>query len=719
MPHTAQEPFMKTCRCNHIRTIPLTMFCLLFGAAAPPARAADAGIRWTAVGHRTSVDGVAFSPDGRLAASAGEDHTLKLWRTADGSPVRTIVHPNNFDLHSVEFASDGLSIVASGAGGAYQWRVSDGELIQTFCCLETGYDTAFYDGGQKLAVGGSIDGLAADVRLFRISDGALLQTFTGADLRYVLSVLVTAGGKLIAAEGSPSAGQGTGAIRIWDIASGVEEHVLTEHTGRVTSLALAPDGQTFASGSDDQTIKLWDVASATSIDTLTGHTGFVFDVTFSPDGLNLASASADATVRTWDLGTGQATQVLTDFVDDVAGVRYSPDGETLIGCGGRIFANVADPAVRVWSAGDGQLLNTFTQFGTSLESVAISGDGATLAAAGAYDVNGYVELRAVADGTQLMTIDEPAWVYEVAFSPDSTLLASAGSDKVIRVRDATTGGLLHSLTGHTGTIQALAFSPDSAVLASTAYGEPIRLWNPATGGLIRTLTAASPGAIALGFSADGQYLAGAQDQEARLWRVADGGIEQTYSGIDLSSSVAVSPTGNVLAVGYHDGNIKIFNLATGADLRTLPVQFGHVSAIAFSSDGEVLAASYNLDEPAVRFWRVADGALLETIQEETATGVPTLVLSPDDRLFAFIRRDNALVVARNPVGPLPGDIDDDGLIGQADYLAFTDCIAGPGAAPTPAQPLSAQQCYNVFDSDADADVDLADFAEFAAVFSGP
>src|SRR5262249_42939754 len=66
---------------------------------------------------------------------------------------------------------------------------------------------------------------------------------------------------------------------------------LTRHTGTVRSVAFSPDGQTLASGSEDNTIILWDVASHQQLSALKGHTGTVRSVAFSPDGQTLASGS--------------------------------------------------------------------------------------------------------------------------------------------------------------------------------------------------------------------------------------------------------------------------------------------------------------------------------------------------------------------------------------------------------------------------------------------
>jgi WD40 repeat protein len=67
----------------------------------------------------------------------------------------------------------------------------------------------------------------------------------------------------------------------------------------VNSVAISPDGQTLASGSEDRTIKLWNAATGAVITTLSGHSRGVSAVAFSPDGQTLASGSWDKTIKIW------------------------------------------------------------------------------------------------------------------------------------------------------------------------------------------------------------------------------------------------------------------------------------------------------------------------------------------------------------------------------------------------------------------------------------
>ena len=120
-------------------------------------------------------------------------------------------------------------------------------------------------------------------------------------------------------------------IGVWmyDARSGEELSLLTGHTRIIRSISFSPDGQTLASGSEDNTIRLWDAVTGNHKTTLIGHTKGVVSVSFSPDGRTLASGSWDNTIRLWDAVTGNHKTTLTGHRGLVFSVAFSPDGQTL------------------------------------------------------------------------------------------------------------------------------------------------------------------------------------------------------------------------------------------------------------------------------------------------------------------------------------------------------------------------------------------------------
>jgi WD40 repeat protein len=87
--------------------------------------------------------------------------------------------------------------------------------------------------------------------------------------------------------------------------------VLQGHTGAIWTVAISSDGQTLASGGDDQTIRLWDLQTGDCLHILDEHSDWVRSVIFSSDGQILFSGSNDRTIKLWDVQAGRCIETLT------------------------------------------------------------------------------------------------------------------------------------------------------------------------------------------------------------------------------------------------------------------------------------------------------------------------------------------------------------------------------------------------------------------------
>jgi WD40 repeat protein len=271
-------------------------------------------------------------------------------------------------------------------------------------------------------------------------------------------------------------------------------------------------------------------------------------------------------------------------------------------------------------------------------SVAITADS-TLLAAG--DTNGEIRVWQIADNKELFKLERcSSWVWSIAFSPTEKVLACC-DDKTVKLVNLDTQKCQATLDGHLGWVYQIAYSPDGSLLATASTDSTVKIWDLNTKQCLHTLNGHIGFVFSVVFSPDGKTIASSSlDQTIRLWDVTTGKCISILKGHTAWVwSVAFSPDGGTLASGSHDQTIKLWDLKTKECLNTLEGHSAWVWSVAFSPNGQRLASSS--DDQTVRVWDCQTGQCLTTLQGHTSR-IWSVAFSPDGEFLASGGEDQSI-----------------------------------------------------------------------------
>jgi WD40 repeat protein len=519
----------------------------------------------------------AIAPGGASFALATPDGHLEMRRWSDNT--RLSINNGYFGATSIAYSADGTLFAAATGQGAKVWRVSDGTLLTTIPELTN-----------LQAIGVSNDGTVVagrdNVQLY-ISRAAGILTIPN------LQSIGMVGGIAVSPDGSQVAG-------IWEQQNSSISYPHSYFDG----LWRVSDGQL-----------TWSHPAGS------GFTDLAPPVFYSPDGtmvvFGIAGGQSGAAIRKASDGSTVAS------LSDNQPMAFSADGAAVLAAASvgnsmgiiRVSDGVGVRTISFPFAGNPKFLAA--GFSSGLTTIAIEETGVAL-------------LPLFTDGTQTGSVQRVAWQNannSLAISPDGTYVGSGDLSGATRVWNTVTSTVT-TLPSAVLRPQAIAISSSGTV---AVCGDSAVSFGNGQGPAVQ--------ADAVAFSPDGTLLAtGDRDNTAKLWKVADSSLVQTFWSLTSGHTSAVeaigfSADGARVVTGALDRTIKIWDVATGANLGTIKTGFSTASAVSFSPDGTQVIG-FLTNQPTVNVWDIASGTLVHSMQSGSNAVVAGSTLFAGDNTSA-------------------------------------------------------------------------------------
>jgi WD40 repeat protein/Flp pilus assembly protein TadD len=507
---------------------------------------------WDFGGFTMPVRGVAVSPDGSLVAGAsaiwGDDRQgeIRVFDTKSGELKWKLVgHPGpvmrvEFDVTGQRLLSVGTVFTSAGKPGkVIVWDLASGEPICT------------------------VEGVSSMVAKF------------------------SPDGKFFAV------GSNTGVLSVHDSQTGKVLSRRNAHQGNVFDVAFWPDGRHIVSGGRDGDLHVWDTEKLESVTSVTGLAD-VRRVTCCGDGKKVAIGTFGGGVFVFEFENQRLRQTHMFYAGDrLAALKYTPDGQYLVVTALNKGACFIDPRT-------GWTFRELHGHNGVIIDISVSEDGRLLATSG---MDGTVKVWRLTTpsseqkhgwwGPFIADFDWfPGGRHAAMVMGLNTAAGPSFDDRTVKLWDSETGAITRVMKGHTGWLTSVAVDPQGRWVLSGSEDQSARLWDAANGALIYAWKD-HPGAVVdVAFAMEGQFAVTAtRGGTLRIYENASGDLTRQWKTGTTIACLASHPKQTLIATSGPSGEVLLWRESSDLPVSRLRRSVGPVSSLAFSFDGQILAAT--------------------------------------------------------------------------------------------------------------------------------
>lgn len=516
-------------------------------------------------GHSQAINTVAFSPDGRHAASGSDDMSIIIWDLQNGDTLG-VYQDNKGKILSLCYNPNGDRLIAS---------------------TQYGYLDLFSINDTSISINKtvSIQDYTEDQKS---DDYARCVKYNPQGTEIAISI---SGGRVLF-------------VNATDLSPIPKKHIIKaiDANGKVvTHISYNKYGDLIAFASSDTTIRIFDARSRSQISMpYKKHTDWVRSVEFNPDPhkKSFITCSDDGALRLWNIGNPDNSMVIDSVPSWCTMAKYSPDGE-------RIYLSAKDGMIRVYDANNSSTFRERTEFRIdypgSISSFDISPDGKQIIA-GTSDP--FVHLWNL-EGSLTSYLKIPSLelsVTGVEVFNDTTLFAAIATDNTAKNRgsklgvwDYNTGNEVFCVRKYDKRcFQSLSVSPNNSLIAVSSRGT-VYLYDCTRGDELSSYSKHKWTINSLCFSHDGRSLVSADTKgNILLWDVKNDSLHyRTSFGVgDGPCSIDFRHDNRAIAIGFRDGSIGQWDILDCKQINTLNApHHSRITRVRYSADDSSIISS--------------------------------------------------------------------------------------------------------------------------------